>query len=183
MTTSKFAAIHGGLLARKGQASPAIPSPLPYVSYTDEPMGEPIRESLHEPMRKPPVAPSAGRRDVEQQFDRPLMASKPIEEVEVNPINVADETDEGEQACCGLADGLNAIPVCETPLDVEDNKPRFRVTLRMTAEQRRRLRTVAAAQDLSLQHVLSDALDAYLDRLATREMKGCACLSRKLASG
>ncbi|PLX32827.1 MAG: hypothetical protein C0605_17420 [Hyphomicrobiales bacterium] len=37
MSTSKFASLHGGLLARKGQAAPAVPSPQSYVVYTDNP--------------------------------------------------------------------------------------------------------------------------------------------------
>jgi len=35
--SAKYASLHAGLLARKGEASPAIPSPLGQVSYTDLP--------------------------------------------------------------------------------------------------------------------------------------------------
>jgi len=60
----------------------------------------------------------------------------------------------------------------------KDQPAPFRLTLRMTADQRRRLRIVAAQKDQTLQKSASEALDAYLDSLCACAMRDCACLAR-----
>lgn len=53
--------------------------------------------------------------------------------------------------------------------------------MRLTAEQKRRLKTVAVQMNRPQQDILSEALDAYLDEICSREMKNCACLRSKLS--
>lgn len=162
---TKFATIHSGLLARKGEAAPAIASRL--ATYADAP---------------PPVPPAgiAGceRRDVTQPpAGLPLFAAKPP----------ARQTMNGHD---GAAPVRLAVPAPEhdgeesEPEDIDGHAPdaeavRYRLTVRLTREQRRRLRTAAAQLDCSLQHVLVDALDRYLDGLCACAMPQCHCLARR----
>jgi predicted HicB family RNase H-like nuclease len=64
--------------------------------------------------------------------------------------------------------------------EVEDSKHpgRYRLTFRMTPDQRRRLRIAAAKEDQSLQQLLSDALDGHLDGLCACSLRDCTCLAR-----
>jgi hypothetical protein len=53
--------------------------------------------------------------------------------------------------------------------------------VRLTAEQKRRLGTVSVQMNWSQQRILALALDEWLDRLCTSEMKDCACLKARQA--
>ena len=145
----KYASLHAGLLARKGEAAPAIPSGFAGASYVDRPAQ--------------PVPVPDERRDVEQRSDRPLIARKPAAGGEDLP-----------PACCGGGD---------LPDLVEDPHAGIarsgRAEVRLTAEQKRRLRTVSVQTGQSQQRILSAALDAWLDRLCETEMRHCACLKAR----
>lgn len=52
-------------------------------------------------------------------------------------------------------------------------------SVRLTAEQRRRLRAAAAALGLSHQDLLARSLDRYLDELSRGDLRGCACVRRR----
>lgn len=65
--------------------------------------------------------------------------------------------------------------------DADEHTGPYRLTFRMTADQRRRLRIAAAKQDTSLQHVLADALDNHLDGLCACSLSECTCLAREAA--
>ena len=52
---------------------------------------------------------------------------------------------------------------------------KYKVSFRLTDEQKRRMRIVAANLDRPYQHILSMALDAYLNDLCKGKMCGCNC--------
>lgn len=159
--SAKFASLHAGLLARKGEAAPAIPSPLGQVSYVD-------------------TGPAAGndteRRDIEPTSERPLFRAKPAD---TPPLGEASSAPLPEAApptmpegCCG---GAPLADFAARPAAVHDVLD-YRAEVRLSAEQKRRLRTVAAQMDWSQQRILSEALDTWLDQLSETAMKSCACL-------
>jgi hypothetical protein len=149
---SKYASLHAGLLARKGEASPAIPSGFANASYVDAP---------------PPEAGSQ-RRDVEARSSRSVSPSKPVVECD-RPRAACEDSAQAPSCCAGAGRML--------PQDPHAGIERTgRAEVRLTAEQRRRLRTVAVQTSRSQQRILSDALDAWLDRLCETEMQDCTCL-------
>ena len=114
MSRAQFARVHPGLLARKGEAAPAIASHRATVTYL-------------EPPAVPRVVQEAG----------------------------AVEPDAGEQ---DQAQGEH-----------------FRLALRMTNEQRRKMWLVSARLGLSRQAILDLALDAFMAELAGGQLKDCRC--------
>lgn len=151
---SKYASLHAGLLARKGEAEPAIPSGFSGTSYVDRP---PARTS---------ASPPEDRRDVEQRRDRPLLP----------PKRAGADADAGtpRQGCCagGEPPDLAADPHAGLART-------GRAEVRLTGEQKRRLRTVAVQTGQSQQRILSAALDAWLDGLCETEMRHCSCLKAR----
>lgn len=162
---NKFATIHSGLLARKGEAMPAMSSHL--AVYTDGP---------------PPTAggdTGAGRRDVAQPEGLPLIATKTHDEPWFGRREPGDDTPVRLAAPFVAEVDGRAETAGEHPHGHGNRPPggRYKLTLRLDVERRRRLRIVAAQHDRSLQRVLVDALDKYLDGLCACSMKDCACLA------
>lgn len=195
--SSKFASLHSGLLARKGEAAPAVPSP--YGVYTDHaadgrqapraPQGDHAAhtdayENMLDPRTRPdmpwreqrhPVShPSNGRRDIStRNGDAPLIASK-ADAVPAVPSDMARLEN-------ALSTGLNRAapprPREKTgPKRIENRTAPFRVSVRLTADQRRKLGHVVAQHGCTRQYVLSHALEEYLERVAEDDMKSCNCL-------
>lgn len=175
MSKTKFASLHSGLLARKGQAEPAIPSALPHIAYTDNP---PPEYSSEQPV-------PAVRRTAQEKPDEPN--PKQILKLDTRRLNQEIETafphseqrvyeavQETPCACGPAADNLK-----EETGRRPKKKQKYQVSLRISAEQRRRLRTVAAQLGVSNQQVLQDALSSHLDRLGQSELKTCRCLARQ----
>lgn len=137
---SKYASLHAGLLARKGEAEPAIPSGFSGTSHVD----------------RPPARTSAS----------PLLP----------PKRAGADADAGtpRQGCCagGEPPDLAADPHAGLART-------GRAEVRLTAEQKRRLRTVSVQTGQSQQRILSAALDAWLDGLCEAEMRHCACLKAR----
>jgi hypothetical protein len=148
MSLAKFASVHGGLLARKGLATPAT-LPLPF-------MPQQMRPRYRD---EPPLVP--------------------------------DET------CCGGASGGDAekVPAVVTLRAVRSTNPprvvdheaqqeinadlRTHVSVRLSPDQMRRLKTAAAQLHLSQQKIMADGLEVYLDKLAAEDLAGCRCLKAK----
>lgn len=146
---SKYASLHAGLLARKGEAEPAMPSAFPGASYVDA-----------------ASSPQGERRDVEARSSRNRFSTKPVLDCGPAPA----QSGSAPSSCCGGS-------MAELPDDPHAGIERpGRAEVRLTAEQRRRLRTVAVQTGRSQQRILSDALDAWLDGLSETEMRDCACL-------
>ncbi len=157
--SSKLASLHAGLIARKGEARPAIAHAA--FSYVDapRPAPQPLRQDGDGMQRRSfarVVAPPAG--DVPEP---PAPA----------PVRAAPRTPEP----------VRAAPR-RKPVD-DDHARHFRLTFRMTSEQRRRLRIAAAKGEKSLQELLSEALDSHLDSLCACELRECACLAREGSQG
>ena len=148
--STKFASLHAGLVARKGEAMPAITNPS--MSYVDQ-----------------------NRNGWDQS--RPL-ATVSNTAVADRMLSIRSFT-ETDRSAPEPEDGNKTRPQVKPAIykDNTDHHARpYRLTFRMGHNQRRRLRLVSAQTDQSLQHVLSDALDKYLDGLCACSLKECACL-------
>jgi len=147
--TSKLASIHAGLVARKGEAMPALSNP--GFSYVDSP--RPVHETTARAQPRTAIAEPAGHRSPSHDNMAPAL-----------PISRTDTT------------SLKRKPARK---DVEGEHPGpYKLTFRMTKDQRRRLRIAAAQRDLSLQQLLSEALDNHLDGLCACSLEACNCLAR-----
>ncbi|WP_203292932.1 hypothetical protein [Maricaulis parjimensis] len=167
---AKYASLHAGLLARKGEASPAIPSSFAGASYVDAPSPDASPMPARSASPKAEADPRRSllqRRDIEApDTPQPLLARKPVPPVE--PAAPA-QPDEQARGCCGAQ--------LELPDDPHAGIDRAaRAQVRLTQEQKRRLRTVAVQMNWPQQRILSDALDDWLDRLCEGQMSNCACL-------
>lgn len=147
--TARYASLHAGMLARKGQASPAVPSPMSSVSYVDAP-------------------PNTGRRDAGRAATEPDRPQKTA--LAPPPPATAVEPDEPARQAPA------ASPPAKRRSRLT---PRVKTTVRLTMEQRRRLQTAAAQMNTSQQALFSQALDLFLDTLCEGEMKDCACLAKR----
>ena len=198
--SSKYASLHSGLLARKGHASPAIPSPLAHVSYTDEPherrdiepqANAPLiaRKPEHAPTENTPAQHGEARglrrlptRPAESPSPRPVRREAPASAPSSSAESHARETSSRdtppvESGCCG---GMAAMASDEAHHEHYDPASVFKAGVRLSAEQKRRLKTVAVQMNWSQQRILSEALDQWLDKMCEREMKNCACLRARL---
>lgn len=157
------------MLARKGQATPAIPSPAPHISYTDAP---PLLDTSSNES-------GFGRRDIKLWSNKPLIVSKQAVKSDARPAPQANGglcRPECNSTNVALYDEMRA-PVEKEP---DGRTSNFKMSVRLSAEQKRRMRTIAAQLDWPHQKILSKALDAYLDSLCRQEMSECACLNKRL---
>lgn len=161
--TTKFATLHAGLLARKGEAVPVLPNPL--MTYVDMPR---------------PVWPAATAATASD--GRPLSPS------EAGIARLIRRTDDSLDGGAKETDSPRPLDVVATAKprqpNVEDadhdhHHGAYRFSFRMSPDQRRRLRVAAAQKNLSLQQSLADALDKYLDGLCACSLKECACMARR----
>lgn len=119
----------------------------------------------------------------------PLAPSHPFFET-YRPAPVA-HTFKSSDAPRSITDRLNANREAAPASDAPPQAPmivateafksyhdHYRMTFRMTGSQRRRLRIAAAQSDRSLQQVLSQALDNYVDDLCACSLKNCTCMAR-----
>jgi len=145
--TAKFASLHSGLLARKGQATPAM-LPLPVVpepahlSYVDAPA--PARDES---------CCGAAASGTEKQSAAPALYS-------VRGASLHRAADHEAHYEIGA-------------------DHRTHVSVRLNAEQLRRLKTAAAQLHVSQQKIVADGLERYLDKLAVEDLAGCRCLKAK----
>ncbi|ASP32842.1 hypothetical protein [Labrenzia sp. VG12] len=171
---SRYASLHAGLLARKGEASPALPSAFTGASYVDAPAPEPREPGERRDatgadlpdrallLRKAPAIDAAGAATREPAYE----PAQPAPAAQLLPSDAA-------RGCCEGAE-------VTWPADPHAGIDRLhRVEARLTAEQKRRLLTVAVQSGHSQQRILSDALDAWLDALSAGDMKDCACLKAR----
>ncbi len=159
MTESKFAPIHGGLLARKGHAAPATPSPRPGDAYGDAPPPEQGSQNGNRHAGAP--EPSLGL----TPFAAALRAPQSARTFDDRPAN-------------GKAMDSAPAEKARKPRP-ESEGPHFKAWTRITREQRRQLRSAAAKLDCSQQRILSDALDAYLEALRADDVNQPASLPER----
>lgn len=151
MSLAKFASVHGGLLARKGLATPAtlplsVVPQQPRPRYRDEPPPVPDDETC---------CGGASGGDAENEKVPAVVTLRPVRST--NSPRVADYEAQQE---------INA--------DL-----RTHVSVRLSPDQMRRLKTAAAQLHLSRQKIVADGLDVYLDKLAAEDLAGCRCLKAK----
>lgn len=175
---SRYASLHSGLLARKGEASPAQPSAFADASYVDAPAPEqrgpgerrdatgvdlPARAALL--LRKAPAVDAASP-----------PAREPAQAAPAAPAAPAAQPLPADADAGGCCQGAGVTWPADPHADIDRL---HRVEARLTAEQKRRLLTVAVQSGHSQQRILSDALDAWLDTLSAGDMQGCACLKAR----
>lgn len=169
---SRYASLHSGLLARKGEASPAQPSAFAGASYVDTPAPDP---------QGPGERRDATGADLPA---RAVLLRKPLADDEARAP--AREPEQATPTAEPLPADADARGCCQGagvtwPADPHADIDRLhRVEARLTAEQKRRLLTVAVQSGHSQQRILSDALDAWLDALCAGDMQGCACLKARV---
>jgi hypothetical protein len=158
MTTSKFATIHGGLLARKGEAAPAVRHDHAHVSYSEGPPSAPDARLAPPPEARPALPLLDGTFGHMQGPEAGVPVSCP--EPHVRP---------GLKQACGR----------ETPVRKGDG-PAGRVSMRLTERQKRMVTIASAVLGRSQQKLLSDALDAHLADLGAGELRSCSCFKESL---
>ena len=158
--TSKLASVHAGLVARKGEAMPALSNP--GFSFVDTP--RPARENA---VHIQPSTLASQTSEPGTTIDQPTGHRPPAQDI----ITSARPPSETVRAASPQK------PVRQT-LENSHSGP-YKLTFRMTKDQRRRLRIAAAQRDMSLQQVLSEALDNHLDGLCACSLEACNCLARK----
>lgn len=138
----KYASLHAGLLARKGEAQPAPVTQIGAV-FPD-----------HAEVPKPPP-PQAATPVERSNTAAPAPVSGPPKRV------------------------LGQVPAKLEELKRNPRQARHKTTVRMTDEQRRRVRLAAVQLERSQQSLISEAIDDFLDQLCERELPNCACLRRR----
>lgn len=181
MSTTKFASLHSGLLARKGQAAPAIASAMSPAAYTNNlPPEAPLlaeawpQEALPPqplPLQPLPPQPQLQELPARERLEHEFRTVFPHAEIQ----NKASSN----SASCGCAASRTDNPPNIHTVPESAKSRKYQVRLRIDAEQRRRLRTAAAQFGISNQQILSNALSTYLDRLGQDSLKNCACLAQR----
>jgi len=160
--SSKLASLHAGLVIRNGDVVAGVSQPV--FSYGEPP----------QPVRQP------ARRESDGWGEGGVTPFARIEAAEVTPAERLTRAFAHEVAR-RPAEPVRPV-IQHKPArrdDAEDHSGPYRLTFRMTKDQRRRLRIAAAKQDMSLQKLLSDALDAHLDGLCACSLRDCTCLARE----
>ena len=158
-----LASLSSGLLARKGQARPAMrpqgyatPSPAPPDDLGWNDMGT----APAAPELPPVLVERAALKDEVEQVEPVAVAPEPVEPEAVAPEPAAPEP-------------VMLAPALPEPRAVGRGKAAF--TLRITAERHLRLRLASAVTHQSSQALLTQALDSFLDTLPEVEALARQC--------
>lgn len=171
MTRSRFASLTAGLLARKGEAEPAA---TPFADQLLTRVGMPAQEVRLSPMPRhqafghrqaaPTILP-----DVPSVYTDPLddppppPALEPVRRiVALRPVQLPPQAE-----ACGN---------CPSP---EDAGKVYHVNLRLKRARFIRLKLAAALLRKPVQDIVSEALDAWFDKMPDDVKGGCACLAGK----
>ena len=173
---SKFASLTAGLLARKGEAEPAA---TPFADDLLTRVGAPAADiraltPMPHPHAAKPPAPkplSDAAASVFGSFGRRSTAELERARHEA-PSNVTqlhhDEEEHAESHCTS----------CVGPLP-EDATKSFHVNLRLKRPRFIKLKLSAALLRRPVQEVVSEALDAWFDKLPPEVLGDCACLKAR----
>ncbi len=195
-----FASLTAGIMARKGEASPA-PAHLDGVSLhthgvarqPDVPRPPVYHEPDPEPVLAPvgPVEPVAQveepeREPVEAREGPPEPALEPVMEPELKEDEKPFSTPELRKKAHRKAT-LSSGDCCELPLPtaVTQTLPqgaKARVITRLDPERVRKLKILAARMGTSNQKVMLAALDHYLEYACEVMAAECPCLARSMAN-
>ncbi len=175
-----FASLSSGLLARKGQAKPAMrpqgfvgmsPVPSDDLGWNDmgydgmppmEPVSAPFQAPGHAPVQAevPPVV-----RQREMLGER--LAAEPVEQA-AEPAEQEARFDAAPEPLADVAPPVAVRPVSDGTLKRIGREARAKkgakaaFTLRLDTDRHLRLRLASAVTNRSAQNIVSDALDAYL---------------------
>lgn len=163
-TAKPLASLSSGLLARKGQARPAMrpqgfssmsgaPTPLEDLGWND--MGSPERVEFAPPpaLAAEPVAPPpviAEREALREQVEtppEPVAAAAPSSAIMPKPVSIATATRIRRESAGQTARGKAAF------------------TLRLAADRHLRLRLASAVANESAQALVARALDSFLETM------------------
>ncbi len=176
MSSSKFAAIHGGLLVRKGDAAPAIRPTVSDVSYVDAERRDAATPAVSRPRSDALSGNAAGETMRSSITARgrgrdPVSQVRPAEKVCAKPVP-------NGKAC------VRPVPSLKRPRAAggKDRPAKSKATVRLTEQQKQVMKLAAAALGRSQQQLISDAIDSYLAGLGGGEMSSCACFKQQLAS-
>ncbi len=166
---SKFASLTAGLLARKGEAEPAA---TPFADELLTRVGAPAADiraltPMPHPHAPKPPAPkplSDPATAVFGSFGRRTAAELERAQHEA-PSNVTQLHHDEEDQCSS----------CVGPLP-EDATKTFHVNLRLKRPRFIKLKLSAALLHRPVQEVVSEALDAWFDKLPPDVLGDCACL-------
>lgn len=173
---SKFASLTAGLLARKGEAEPAAtPFAEELLTRVGAPASDirPLTPMPHPHAPKPPAPKplSDPATSIFGSFGRRTAAEFERARHEV-PSNVTqlhhDEEEHPESHCAS----------CVGPLP-EDATKTFHVNLRLKRPRFIKLKLSAALLRRPVQEVVSEALDAWFDKLPPDVLGDCACLKAR----
>lgn len=159
MAQTKFASLHGRLLARKGTATPAVRTtadPLSHALRID-PMEGSIR---HETCNAQAVALVDGS---------PAPHDQRTGKADLSAAHLAATP----KPCAHVA---GARPPGGKHGIMARAPGRYQVTAKLNAEQKRRLITASAQLGTTPAQLTGTALDHYLDYLAVHDLNGCACM-------
>lgn len=168
-----IASLSSSLLARKGQARPAMRPQgfVPHLSYTGEDlgwndMGE-DRSYPPQPMLAPaPVAPVAAPPMPEVVRQRVVLEEQLTPEVA--PVAAKPEDGVEQPAPSSVQPQILArmIHDAQVASRARTDKARAAFTLRLDQNRHLRLRLASAVTNRSAQQLVTEALDAFLDSLA-----------------
>lgn len=175
MTRPRFASLTAGLLARKGEAEPAA---TPFADQLLTRVGMPAQEVRLSPMPR------------HQGFGHRQAAPTILPDV---PSIFTDPLDDGPPPPAPIAEPVRRIvplrlapppaelpapePACGNCPSPEDAGKVYHVNLRLKRARFVRLKLSAALLRKPVQEIVSEALDAWFDKMPDDVKGGCACLA------
>jgi predicted DNA-binding protein len=164
MSKAKVAVLHGGLLARKGEARPmstfAQPTTLPHLAQAPR-NGEPARP---EPQLRDPVRHIQD--DQAPQRQEPVMSDWSAKKT----VSV-----DQPQKCGGCEPTLDIAPALSEKTKTR-GKAKTELHARLDSMSHKRLKIAAAQLGRSQQELVTAAIDAFLDNLEDNAMRNCSCM-------
>ncbi len=189
MSRTKFASLHSGLLARKGEALPASTHPLSEKVFTDQ--GPSLRRLVDGPLdpsvyETPGEDTSFDRNETQTNRAKPaytppsrrLTTTAPALRAPEPSVEM-DEVDTEDFGPCETSCGAVRSAPSRAPRPRMGSLP-FKLSVRVNARQRRLIRMIAAIRNQSQQTILAAAVDQYLETLGKKEMKSCRCYKNRL---
>ncbi|PCD03138.1 hypothetical protein COC42_01580 [Sphingomonas spermidinifaciens] len=149
-----LASLSSGLLARKGQARPAM-RPQGFVGI-NSPLEDLGWNDLGEAQPRATIAP--------------LTPETPVPDTAPEPAVIAEREALSREVKASLPDvAASVVEAPQLAAALSPRKGRAAFTLRLDAERHLKLRLASAIEGRSAQLIVTQALDAYLDKLAEVE--------------
>lgn len=163
MGAPKYASLHSGLLARKGEAQPASPQPLMDVRFTDDPVA---------------LTP-AGRSGSAPGVFTPAPGSKRSSPSAMGSSGAGASPLPGAPAY-RRPKGVSSSSSDPQAEDAPSKQTRSRARVTISARHRRLLQLLKLVRGRTSTDVVADALEAHLLALGETDMRGCGCFQRTL---